>query len=49
MRHCENFFAAEGCIVDQPFQPRLRRWRQRHSSRFPLLQRRSSSTTCRSC
>jgi hypothetical protein len=23
MRRCEAYFAAEGCIVDQPFQPRL--------------------------
>jgi len=23
MRRCEPYFAAEGCIVDQPFQPRL--------------------------
>ena len=24
MRSCEAYFANEGCIVDQPFQPRLR-------------------------
>jgi hypothetical protein len=23
MRRCETYFAAEGCIIDQPFQPRL--------------------------
>ncbi|MDB5407095.1 MAG: hypothetical protein JWL84_2007 [Rhodospirillales bacterium] len=23
MRRCEAYFAAEGCIIDQPFQPRL--------------------------
>jgi len=23
MKRCETYFAAEGCIVDQPFQPRL--------------------------
>jgi hypothetical protein len=23
MKRCEDYFAAEGCIVDQPFQPRL--------------------------
>jgi hypothetical protein len=23
LRRCERYFAAEGCIVDQPFQPRL--------------------------
>jgi Domain of unknown function (DUF6815) len=23
MRRCEEYFAADGCIVDQPFQPRL--------------------------
>jgi len=23
MRRCEAYFAAEGCVVDQPFQPRL--------------------------
>jgi hypothetical protein len=23
MRRCEGYFAADGCIVDQPFQPRL--------------------------
>lgn len=23
MNRCENYFGAEGCIVDQPFQPRL--------------------------
>jgi hypothetical protein len=23
MTHCEAYFAADGCIVDQPFQPRL--------------------------
>jgi hypothetical protein len=23
MRRCEPYFAAEGCIIDQPFQPRL--------------------------
>jgi hypothetical protein len=23
MRRCESYFAAEGCIIDQPFQPRL--------------------------
>jgi hypothetical protein len=24
VRSCEAYFANEGCIVDQPFQPRLR-------------------------
>jgi hypothetical protein len=23
MRRCETYFAAEGCIIDQPFQPRF--------------------------
>jgi hypothetical protein len=23
MRRCESYFVAEGCIIDQPFQPRL--------------------------